>query len=99
MSAQAASFVDPLADRFREEVASWLRRVARPEWQQEVLSEQVEAHRIATRRGGGEIVDHGGFGGLSWPGEYGGRGLGPIEEYIFHVEAARYSAPDPLNCI
>jgi alkylation response protein AidB-like acyl-CoA dehydrogenase len=97
--ARAASFVDPLAEKFREEVSAWLAGVARPEWQQELLAEQAEDDRIAMRRDWDKIVEDGGFGGLSWPVEYGGRGLGPIEEYIFHVEAARYSAPDLLNCI
>jgi alkylation response protein AidB-like acyl-CoA dehydrogenase len=96
---RAGSFADPLADKFRAEVSSWLGRVARPEWQQEVLAEGTEDDRIAMRREWDKIVEDGGFGGLSWPVEYGGRGLGPIEEYIFHVEAARYSAPDLLNCI
>ena len=95
----ATSFADPSAERFREEVASWLGRVARPEWQQDALAASSEDDRIAMRREWDELVRDGGFGGLSWPVEYGGRGLGPIEEYIFRIEAAKHGAPDFLNCI
>lgn len=34
--------------------------------------------------------------GLGWPTEYGGRGLGPIEQQIFVNEATRYEIPYPL---
>lgn len=37
----------------------------------------------------------GGWLGLSWPAEYGGRGLGPAFEAIFQEEVARAGAPDP----
>ncbi|MCZ7527943.1 MAG: acyl-CoA dehydrogenase family protein [Acidimicrobiia bacterium] len=35
-----------------------------------------------------------GYAGLSWPREYGGAGLSPVEELIFHVESAAAGAPD-----
>lgn len=95
----AASFADPLAEAFRKEVKTWLQSVARPEWQQDVLADASEEARIEMRGSWDRLVHEGGFAGLSWPVAYGGRGLGPIEEYIFHVEAAKYAAPDPLNCI
>ncbi len=34
--------------------------------------------------------------GLGWPVEYGGRGLGPLEQYLFFEEAERAGAPIPL---
>jgi alkylation response protein AidB-like acyl-CoA dehydrogenase len=37
--------------------------------------------------------------GVGWPKEYGGRGFGPMEQYIFHDEAQRAGAPIPFLTI
>jgi alkylation response protein AidB-like acyl-CoA dehydrogenase len=41
----------------------------------------------------------GGWTGLSWPKEYGGRGATLIEQAIFNEEIARASAPSPANVL
>jgi alkylation response protein AidB-like acyl-CoA dehydrogenase len=41
---------------------------------------------------------NGGWAGLSWPAEYGGRGLTPIEQIIWHEEIARANAPHSGVC-
>ena len=41
----------------------------------------------------------GGWAGITWPQQYGGRGLSVIHEAIFLEEAARRDAPDPLNLL
>jgi 3-oxocholest-4-en-26-oyl-CoA dehydrogenase alpha subunit len=38
-------------------------------------------------------MGHDGWLGIGWPAEYGGRGLGPVEEYIFFDEIKRAGAP------
>ena len=38
-----------------------------------------------------------GYAALSWPPEYGGQGLGPIEEAIFAQEAGRFGVPPDLG--
>jgi 3-oxocholest-4-en-26-oyl-CoA dehydrogenase alpha subunit len=38
-------------------------------------------------------MGHDGWLGIGWPEEYGGRGLGPVEEYIFFDEIKRAGAP------
>lgn len=38
-----------------------------------------------------------GYAALSWPTEYGGQGLGPIEEAIFAQEAGRFGVPPDLG--
>ncbi len=37
--------------------------------------------------------------GIGWPQEYGGQGLGPIEQYIFFDESMRAGAPVPMLTI
>jgi len=34
--------------------------------------------------------------GIGWPKEYGGRGMTPVDQFIFFDEAARASCPMPL---
>ena len=41
----------------------------------------------------------GGWGGISWPKEYGGAGLTLIEQAIFEEESARANAPEGINHI
>ena len=44
-------------------------------------------------------VNQGGWAGLSWPKEYGGRSSGIIEQAIFQEEWARAEAPPLLNVL
>ncbi len=44
-------------------------------------------------------IYEGGWAGLSWPKEYGGRGSGIIEQAIFQEEWARAEAPPLLNVL
>ena len=46
-----------------------------------------------------ERLAEGGWAGITWPAEYGGRGLSIVEEAIFLEEAARREAPEPLNLL
>lgn len=39
----------------------------------------------------------GGWCGLSWPVEYGGAGVGVVEQAIYNEEMARAQAPEPIN--
>lgn len=49
------------------------------------------AYRAVIRRLGAD-----GWLGVGWPKEYGGRGLGPVEQLIFLDEAARAEVPIPM---
>jgi alkylation response protein AidB-like acyl-CoA dehydrogenase len=46
-----------------------------------------------------ERLADGGWAGITWPTEYGGRGLSIVHEAIFLEEAARREAPEPLNLL
>ena len=44
-------------------------------------------------------MGHDGWLGLGWPKEYGGRGLGPVEQFVFFDESMRAGAPVPMLTI
>ena len=54
---------------------------------------------IAARRVWQGKLAEGGLAGLTWPKEYGGQGLGPIEQVIANQEIARAKVPGILDAI
>jgi alkylation response protein AidB-like acyl-CoA dehydrogenase len=88
----------PERQAFRDELRGWLRdnltdefrvrrgRVADPEW-------------VAVRLRWQRRVYEGGYAGISWPKEYGGRGASLIEEMIFNQEIVGARAPEMINGI
>lgn len=40
-----------------------------------------------------------GWAGMSWPVEFGGKGMSPTEDSIFNAESARVDAPLPINLV
>ncbi|MER6914365.1 acyl-CoA dehydrogenase family protein [Streptomyces sp. NPDC000594] len=57
-------------------------------------AEQKRFYRATLRRLGAD-----GWLGVGWPKEYGGRGLGPVEQFIFFDEAAQAGVPLPLMAL
>lgn len=51
-------------------------------------------HDVTVRRTWDGRLYDAGLAGLTWPEEFGGRGLSVLEEYIFHEEVARAGAPE-----
>ncbi|WP_205473596.1 acyl-CoA dehydrogenase family protein [Nocardioides sp. SYSU D00038] len=84
--------VDDVA--FREQVRSWLDEALADVPDQEELpqSEREQWSRVWQDR-----LSAGGWAGLSWPTEHGGRGLDALSQAIFNEECARRGAPYPLN--
>ncbi len=80
-------------DVFREEARAWLHdnviRERRPH-----SGEPMRAYDLAWQRKQFE----GGWAGVSWPTEYGGRGLSLTRQLIWHEEYARADAPDNHLC-
>jgi alkylation response protein AidB-like acyl-CoA dehydrogenase len=94
-----ASFADPGLGRFRDQVEQWFRHVAEPALSGSDYASLPEAQQLIERRNWDNMLCSAGFGAISWPVEYGGLGLGPIEEYVFYMRAAQARAPDLLNLI
>jgi alkylation response protein AidB-like acyl-CoA dehydrogenase len=91
----------PAQDALREEVRSWLKANIPRNWQARAMGsadvprpEAYDAMRVWQRK----LYDAG-FIGLTWPKEYGGRGLTFLEEMIVHEEMALAKAPPVLNIL
>jgi alkylation response protein AidB-like acyl-CoA dehydrogenase len=92
---KATSFGDPRAARFREESRQWLLDATGGVSHTD-RAEMADADILARRLAWDKRLYDGGYGAISWPPQFGGRGLGPIEEFIFADEATRLGAPDDL---
>jgi alkylation response protein AidB-like acyl-CoA dehydrogenase len=83
---------------FRKEVRDWL-EANLDGANQSQLSVGPSEDRVETLRAWQAKLNDGGWAGVSWPKEYGGRGLSLIEQAIFYQEMARARAPSPINVI
>lgn len=84
--------------RFRSEVREWLRDHLPEGWGTPACPEpETTAERVAFGRRWQRQLHDGGFAGLTWPREYGGRGAGAIEAMIWGEEYARARAPDLIQ--
>jgi alkylation response protein AidB-like acyl-CoA dehydrogenase len=91
----AATFDDRDAIKFRQELRGWLSGAVPG------LAEPDGGHgtdaSVALGQRWDRLLFEAGYAGLSWPAEYGGRGLGVVEEVIFYEECARIGAPDGFS--
>ena len=91
----------PAQEAFREEVRGWLKTSIPRDWSNRVMASadvpRPEAYELM-RQWQRTLYDAG-FIGLTWPKEYGGRGLTFLEEMIVHEEMALAKAPPVLNIL
>jgi alkylation response protein AidB-like acyl-CoA dehydrogenase len=81
----------PAEAAFRKEVRDWLAANLPPVRSGEPSIDELRAWQAR--------LNEGGWIGIAWPKEYGGRGLGLVEQAIFYQEMARVKAPSPINVI
>jgi alkylation response protein AidB-like acyl-CoA dehydrogenase len=81
----------PQERQFRDELRAWLEANAPRNW--EAHQPESLEERFAFARDWQRKVYEGGWAGLSWPKEYGGRGATLMEKAIFTEELARIGAP------
>jgi alkylation response protein AidB-like acyl-CoA dehydrogenase len=88
----------PAEETFRAELRDWLASHVPPGWNEgaepPALSDEVAFLVEWQRR-----LHAGGWVGVHWPKEYGGRGATVIENYLFQEEMARAKAPEIINRI
>ena len=76
----------------------WLLANLPPGWGTPAYPKPAEpAEKIESRRGVAAEAHDGGWAGITWPREYGGRGATPVEQLIFNEEYTRAGAPDRIN--
>jgi alkylation response protein AidB-like acyl-CoA dehydrogenase len=92
----ASSFTDPSVADFRARLRSWLAGVA-PGYAGRASVGEVED--IELRRAWEHEIVKAGYNCLSWPAEYGGQGLGPIEDFVFAQECIAAGVPEGLGRI
>ena len=101
-----ASIYDPARARRARPLAVRRRREELRTWLDEHLPDELRGHRGGGARfDGPEIrqwsraLHDGGWVGISWPAEYGGRGLSPRFQAIYLEEEARAEAPPHIGVI
>ncbi len=91
----------PEQQSFRDEVRAWLKENMPRDWTARVMASsdipRPEAYDLL--REWQKKLHRAGFIGLTWPKEYGGRGLTFMEEMILHAEMALAKAPPLLNIL
>jgi len=85
-------------EEFRREARLWIRANLEPKTEASVRTaprtDTKTADEIAENRQRQGRLHEGGFAGISFPTEYGGRGLTHEHERVFKEEAAHYVTPD-----
>ncbi len=89
----------PEQETFRQTLRAWLKANIPREWKHVGSSEipRVEAYQILKKWQ--RTLHEAGYIGLTWPKEYGGRGLTFMEELILQQEMALAKAPPILNVL
>src|SRR5262245_51744188 len=87
-------------DVFRQELRTWLKaNVPSNAHQLRHLQPQASADDLEFLKRWQRTCFEGGWTGISWPKEYGGRGASVIERMIFDEEMAAHKAPQLLNVL
>ncbi|HVH62601.1 MAG TPA: acyl-CoA dehydrogenase family protein [Candidatus Dormibacteraeota bacterium] len=81
--------------KFRDEVRAWLAANAPRDQEGEGDPKRFIENRRAWQK---QLYDAG-YIGITWPKEYGGQGLGFMEQLIFNDEMILAHAPEPINVI
>lgn len=89
----------PQEEQFRKDLRDWLEASLPAGWGETVFESEDEDEHAMFRLDWERKLHSGGWSGINWPKEYGGRGATLIERAIFAEEMARIRAPEVLNVI
>lgn len=83
---------------FRDELRSWLAQNVPRDWERRRREDNMH-ERFAFLRAWQKSVYEGGWAGVAWPKEYGGRGATLVQQVIFMEEMGRAGAPPLANLL
>jgi len=85
---------------FREEVRSWIKENVPGDYGSEAWPRPADPEEeLQVRRDWMKKLYEGGWVGIDWPKEYGGRAATPIEQFIWQEEISEYNTPQSFNTI
>lgn len=86
---------------FRDELRAWLDRNLTDDFKSDPLADPTgaEGEAFERRRAWQRALHEGGWIGVHWPTEYGGRGATLAEYALFLVTCGEAGAPEPINTI
>ena len=85
--------------QFRDEFRAWLAANLPAEWTRGGIASEDREDYLKYLRDWQRNLYDGGWAGISWPREYGGRGTTLMEQAIFQEELARANAPQLIGTI
>jgi alkylation response protein AidB-like acyl-CoA dehydrogenase len=87
-------------EKFRGEVRAWIEKSLDRTWGEILRDPGHDEHELMElRRNWQRKLNAGGYLGMAWPVEWGGRGASQVEEAILHEELSRADAPEILNTL
>ncbi len=89
----------PEQHAFRAQVQDWVRSALPPGWGHTVFEPHDYAERAVFKQEWDRAMFAGGWAGINWAREYGGRGATLVEQAIFLEEMAFARAPEGLNIV
>jgi alkylation response protein AidB-like acyl-CoA dehydrogenase len=90
--------LSPSQESFRNELRAWL-EARKADGSIAPLSTESLDDYVERGKAWQRTLFEGGFCGLHWPAEYGGRGIGIIEQILFQQELARAGSPQLVNLL
>jgi alkylation response protein AidB-like acyl-CoA dehydrogenase len=101
MQLRADLATTPELIEFRDELRVWLDRHLTDEFKSDPLADPTgaEGEAFERRRAWQRVLHGGGWVGVHWPAEYGGRGATLAEYALFLVTCGEAGAPEPINVI
>ncbi|HWS89606.1 MAG TPA: acyl-CoA dehydrogenase [Pyrinomonadaceae bacterium] len=89
----------PSEKEFRDEFRAWLGENVPAEWAGGGAGSEDRAEYVEYLRAWQRKLYDGGWAGISWPKEFGGRGATLVEQAVFQEELARAGAPQLIGTI
>ena len=89
----------PEEEAFRQEVRAWLQQNLPKDFDPEKIEAIDPEARFDFQRAWQKKAHEGGWVGIHWPKEYGGRGASLMEMFIFNQELAKVRAPRYANML